>query len=406
MSEKQTAKTLFRRLPLLNLGGRPFRTTTMTLLVTLLAFVLFGGSALILSLQRGLDSVEARFGADLIAVPAGYNSGMESILLKGEPGYFYMDQAYVEKLSQIDGISQVSAQFYLTSTGAACCAFPVQLIGFDPATDFSIQPWVRQSYGGELTEGALLVGSDIQVPDSGFLNFFGEEYPVAAQLDKTGTGLDSAVYANMDTLRDLMETSIEKGFHFLEDSDPDAVVSSVLIKTAAGYSTETVAHNIRMALDDVQLVETQNMISGISDSLSGISDLLYLFIGAFAALSAAMLIIVFSVTANERKKEFAVIRVLGATRGQLVGLLLKEAVMVSAGGGLIGISTAALIVFPFNAVIGRRLGLPYLMPNAEEIIRLLLTSFAITFAAGPLSAALAAWRIGHLDASVALREGE
>lgn len=406
MNKQKTDKTLLRCLPLLNLKGRPFRTSGLILLVTLLAFVLFGGSVLIVSLQRGLDSVEARFGADLIAVPTGYNSGMESILLKGEPGYFYMDRSYVEKLSQIEGVEQVSAQFYLTSTGAECCSTPVQLIGFDPATDFSIQPWIQESYSGSLTEGALLVGSDIHMADGERLSFFGREYSVAAQLDKTGTGLDSAVYANMDTLRNLMEASVEKGFHFLEGSDPDTVVSSVLIKTAAGYSAETVAHNIRLTLDGVQLVETQSMISGIADSLNGISNLLYLFVGAFVALSLAMLLIVFSVTANERKKEFAIIRVLGATRKRLSALLLKEALLVSASGGLLGILVAALVVFPFSVAISQRFGLPYLMPNAAQIIKILLVSLAVTFAAGPLSAALATWRISRLDTSVTLREGE
>lgn len=406
MGEKQPAQALFRRLPLLNLAGRPFRTSALILLVTVLAVALFGGSVLILSLQRGLDSVEARFGADLIAVPAGYNSGMESILLKGEPGYFYMDQSYVDQLAQVEGVGQVSAQYYLTSAGAECCSLPVQLIGFDPATDFSIQPWIRQSYGGDLTAGALVVGSDVQVPDSGLLRFFGKEYPVAAQLDQTGTGLDSAVYTNMDTIRDLMEASLEEGFHFLDGSNPDTVVSSVLIKTAPGCSTETVAHNIRLALDGVQLVETQSMISSMADSLNGISNLLYLFIGIFAVLSLAMLLIVFSVTANERKKEFAVLRVLGATRRRLAALLLKEALLVSVGGGIIGILAASLAIFPFNMAISQRLGLPYLTPNGAEIIKHLLVTLGITFAAGPLSAALAAWRISRMETSVALREGE
>lgn len=406
MSGKQSVKTLLRRLPVLNLKARPFRTLAMVLLVAVLAFALFGGSTLVLSLQRGLDSVEARFGADLIAVPAGYNGGMESILLKGEPGYFYMDRDYVEKLAQVDGVGQVSAQYYLTSTGAECCSAPVQLIGFDPATDFTVQPWARQSYGGDLAAGALLVGSGVQVPESGSLTFFGRTYPVAAQLDKTGTGLDSAVYANMDTLRDLMEASREKGYRFLDGVDPDEVVSSVLIQVAPGYDAQTVAHNIRLTLDGIQLVETQGMISGLADSLKGISSLLYLFIGAFAALSLAMLFLTFSVTANERKKEFAIVRVLGATRGRLAGLVLQEALLVSVGGGLLGVLAAALAVFPFSAAISQRLGLPYLTPDGARLLRLLLTSLLVTIFAGPLSAAAAAWRISRLETSVALREGE
>ncbi|SBV97401.1 conserved membrane hypothetical protein [uncultured Eubacteriales bacterium] len=406
MNSKQTDRSILRRLPRLNLRNRPYRTAGLVLLVTCLAFALFGGSVLAVSLQRGLRSVEARFGADLIAVPLGYDTGLESILLKGEPSYFYLDKSYLEEIARIEGVGQVSAQFYLTSTGSDCCDLPVQLIGFDPSTDFSVQPWIRQSYDGDLTAGAVLVGGDIEVENGKSLTFFDREYLVAAQLEKTGTGLDNAVYANMDTLRDLMEASQEKGFYFLDDSDPDSVISSVLIKTAEGYDAETVARNIRFKLDGLQLVKTQSMISGIGESLSAFSSLLYVFVGVFLLLSLAMLTVVFSVTANERKREFAILRVLGATRKRLASLLLAESLLVSVSGGLLGTALAALVVFPFHVAISQRLGLPYLAPGGLSIIRLLSMSLAVTFAAGPLAAAFSAWRISRAETSLTLREGE
>ncbi|HEX2999001.1 MAG TPA: ABC transporter permease, partial [Armatimonadota bacterium] len=166
------------------------------------------------------------------------------------------------------------------------------------------------------------------------------------------------------------------------------------------------AHNIRAKLDGLQLVQTQSMISGIAQNLGSFSGLLYIFIGAFLLLSLAMLSIVFSVTANERKKEFAILRTLGATKKRLAGLLLKESLLLSAGGGITGTALAALAVFPFSVAISQRLGLPYLTPTAAEISLLLLLSLAVSFAVGPLAAASSAWRIGRADASLTLREGE
>lgn len=406
MKENQSGKTVLRRLPYLNLLNRPFRTFVLVLLVTLLAFVLFGGSILVISLQRGLNSVEARFGADLIAVPLGYDTGMESILLKGEPSYFYLDRSYCEQISQIEGVQQVSAQFYLTSTSSDCCDLPVQLTGFDPETDFSIQPWIRESYSGELASGSILVGSDIDIGEERVLTFFGQEYPVAAQLDKTSTGLDCAVYADMDTLRGMMEAAEAKGFHFLDGTDPDSLISSVLIQAAEGYDVDTVGRNIRSKLDGLQIVKTQSMISGIANSLGNFSKLLYLFVGVFFLIALAMLTLVFSVTANERKKEFAILRILGATRKRLAGLLLAESFLISITGGVLGTAAAALVVFPFSIAIGQRLGLPYLVPSGAAVLRLLLTSLLVSFAAGPLASAYSAWRISRADASVTLREGE
>jgi putative ABC transport system permease protein len=406
MKQNLSATQIVHRLPFFNLSSRPFRTGALLLLVTLMAFVLFGGSVLTISLQRGLSSVEARFGADLIAVPLGYDTGMESILLKGEPSYFYLEQSCLEQISEIEGVQQASAQFYLTSTSSDCCDIPVQLIGFDPDTDFSIQPWIRESYDGTLPSGSILVGSDIEIGDQRALTFFDVTYPVAAQLEKTGTGLDNAVYADMDTLRSMMRAAEKKGFHFLDDADPDNLISSVLVKIESGYDVDTVARNIRSQIDGLQLVKTQSMISGLADSLGSFSQLLYVFEVVFLAVALVMLALVFSITANERKKEFAILRILGATRKRLSGFLLSEALLLSVGGGILGTGLAALIVFPFSVAISERLGLPYLMPSVSQLVLLLLISLAVTFASGPIAAAYSAWHISRADASVTLREGE
>lgn len=396
---------LFRRIPLLNLKSRPYRTAGLILLTAFLAFSLFGGSVLVSSLRRGLSSVKARLGADLIAVPVGYDGDMAAILLKGEPGYFYLNRDYIEKISQIEGVKQVSAQFYFTSTSSDCCDLPVQLIGFDPAADFSVQPWIRQNFEGNVKTGALLVGGDILLENETTLTLFGKEYPVAARLEKTGAGLDNAVFASMDTMHDLMTASQEQGFRFLDGIDPEQVISSVLIKTAEGYSTEAAARNIRAALDGVQIIKTQSMISGIADSLGSFSDILRLVIGTILLIALGMLTAAFSITANERKMEFAVLRMLGASRWRLTGLLLRESLLISFCGGALGIGLSALMVFPFSMAISQSLGLPCLSSGLVETFRLLIICLISTLAVGPIAAGMSVWRISRADTSRILREG-
>ena len=52
-----------------NLVRKPGRTTALVLLTAFLALAVFGGSVVVLSLQRGLNSLEARLGADRIVLP-------------------------------------------------------------------------------------------------------------------------------------------------------------------------------------------------------------------------------------------------------------------------------------------------------------------------------------------------
>ena len=88
-----------KNLALKNMKRKPGRTAALILLAAFLAFSVFGGSLVIMSLQNGLTSYEARLGADIIIVPnqARSHGSIESILLQGIPGYFYMDDSILEK---------------------------------------------------------------------------------------------------------------------------------------------------------------------------------------------------------------------------------------------------------------------------------------------------------------------
>ena len=133
-----------------NVRRRPVRTAVLLVLTALLSLAVCGGTLLVSGLQKGLGSLEARLGADIMVVPyeARTKSNLESIVLQGNPGYFYMDNSRYEKIRGLDGIGQISAQFYLASASSGCCSIPVQIIGFDPETDFTVLPWLQRSYDG------------------------------------------------------------------------------------------------------------------------------------------------------------------------------------------------------------------------------------------------------------------
>jgi putative ABC transport system permease protein len=390
----------------LNIQRKTVRTTGLILLVVMLSFVLFGGTILSLSLRRGLNSMEARFGADLIIVPLENDKGMEAILLKGEPSCFYFPKRVGEKFAKIPGISQITTQFFLTSLSAECCDMPVQLIGFDPDTDFTVQPWIAQVYKGKLSEGAVIIGSDINVEDAAVIKFYDEAYKIAARLEKTGTGLDQAVFSDMETMKKLFQGAKSAGLNFLEDVNPEYSISSVLVRAEDGYDRKTLIKDIRRELGGVQIVETQRMITGIADNIESFALVILLFAVLFLILTIAVLFLIFSITANERKKEFAVLRTLGATRGRLTGTLLLEALYISASGGIIGIILAACIVFPFHVYISDRLGLPYLQPELSGIAVVLLLTYLIACGMGPLASAYSAVKISRAETYLTMREGE
>ncbi|MBR1497307.1 MAG: ABC transporter permease [Oscillospiraceae bacterium] len=398
---------LERVLPMKNLRRKPARTAALVLLSAFLALSVFGGSVMVLSLRNGLKSYESRLGADIVAVPyqARTKGSFESILLQGIPGMFYMDEKYYNKICAIDGVEAAAPQFYLASTSAGCCSVPVQIIGFDPERDFTVQPWVRERYAGELGDGDIIVGSELTVPKDGTLTFYDTPCRIVAQLGKTGTGLDTAVYTNMSTIKAMMRSAESLGFHYLTDVDPDHAVSAVMIRVAEGYDAEAVTGDINVHVRHVEASAAAAMLSSVAGGLRSVSGVIVLLVAAVWVLAAAVLSIAFALISHERAKEFAVLRVLGASRNMLSRLLLAEAAIVSFSGAAIGASAAALIVFPFGKAISAAMELPYLMPPLGTVLAIGAASLLLSTVAGALSAALSAWRVSRNDAGLLLREG-
>ena len=390
-----------------NIRRKPFRSLTLMLLAAFLAFSVFAGSLIVRSLQNGLDSYEARLGADVVVVPAeaGLKGGLESILLQGVPGYFYMNESAMEKIRGMDGVEAVSPQFFLATAKASCCSFPIQLIGFDPETDFTIQPWVRQSYGGEVGYGDILIGSHVTMPSDGMLTFYNQEMRVVGQLDETGTALDNAVYGSMETMRDIVRNAETLGYRYLGKISADQAVSAVMVQVSEDYPIEDVCNNINIHVRKVDATQSKSMVSGIAGGLKNVSRVIGVLTAMIWLLAIGIMAVAFMLIVGERKKEFAILRVTGASRKMLAGMLLTESALMSAIGAACGVALAALVALPFTGLIRDRLGLPYLLPGTGTIAGLALGALGMAVAAGALSSAFAGHKLNRIDAGLILREG-
>ena len=172
------------RLPWMNLSHRPLRTAALLVLTFFLSFVIFAGSMAVVSLQNGLGTLENRLGADIIVVPntAKRKVDPKTMILDGTPGYFYMEREKMVLISHIEGVEKVSPQIFLASLSASCCSVPVQIIGFEPETDFIIQPWIRESYGRELAHGDVVVGSAVNADVGDTIRFYNKDCRIVAKL--------------------------------------------------------------------------------------------------------------------------------------------------------------------------------------------------------------------------------
>jgi putative ABC transport system permease protein len=391
---------------LANLRAKPVRTVCLFIVVAILSFTLFGGSILALNLRQGLNTMTKRFGADLMVVPEGSSDKAQALLLRGDNGYFYFDAGIVDKIAGIEGIASASPQFFLTSLSEDCCDAAVQLIAYDPATDFVVQPWIAEKWHESISDGQVIVGNRIGVRQNGTIKLYNREYPVAARLSKSASGYDTSVFMTMNTMRRLIRNAHELKYDFQADRYEGDVISAVLIKTKTSKSPSILARDIQRQNEGVEVLVSQGIFARIAATLSGLVKYIQIFSIALWTLAVIVLSAVFSGTIHERKKEFAILRILGATRKKLVSIVLNESFIAGIGGGCAGVVLASLVVFPFSTYISEQLELPYLDAPFFRIVLLVFGSLFLSAIVGPLSSLYSALKISGAETYFTMREGE
>lgn len=388
-----------------NVLNRPMRSTALVLLMAFLSFTAFSVTIVISSLQKGFTSLEERLGADIMVVPyeAGTRSSLTDIVLQGNTGYFYMNGEVMDKIASMDGIGRITAQYYLASASSSCCSIPVEIIGFDPETDFVITPWIRKSNGKAPGYLDAVVGNDLNAFVGDTLTFYGTDVRVAAKLDKTGTKYDTAVFTDRETIRALIQSSLDKKLNQYAGINAGNVVSCVLVDVAEDADVETVLNDINLHVRKVKAVRTGSMIEGIAGSLDGISRIAGVLSVFIWILTLIILTIAFYMMANERKKEFAILRVIGASRKDLSLIVLLESAALSLAGSMAGVLAGLLAVLPFSGAIEQALQLPFLLPGAGQIAVNAAVAGLLSVLFGAVSSSAAAYRIAGSDTGTILR---
>ncbi len=393
-------------LPMKNLLRRPGRTAALVLLTALLAASVFGGSVVVGSLRSGLESLQARLGADIIVMPAEAESkvSFKNMLLQGTTGAFYMDASVLDEVRAAQGVEIAAPQTFLASLKADCCAIKVQIIGIDPDADFTVKPWIDESYSQDLGDMEVAVGCNVTAGVGETLKIYEQYTHVVAKLAETGTGLDTAVYCNMDTMKKLLAAAEAKGVSHKITSGSD-VISAVYVKVKDGADVGRVNNWLNGHIRKVTAVRARSMFTDVSDSLAGISRAAWALIGAVWALALVILLVTFAMMIHERRREFAVLRLLGVSRRGLRGEILMETALCGLAGALVGVGVAALGVFPFTTLIETKLGLPYLTPAVGALLKLAGGTILATLLVELLAGTWAAARLSRTDPGTTLREG-
>lgn len=347
----------------MNIKRQPVRTFFLSLLIFILAFVLFSGTFLVKSLNEGLASLSDRLGADIIVVPQGYDGKIEGALLRGEPNTFYFDIEAVDRIKRIEGVANASPQLFIATLSASCCSFPLQIIGVDFETDFNVKPWLSKHLKLPLKDNEIVVGSNIVGNIKGELKFFSQPFIIAARLSKTGMGFDNSVFMTMENARRLSKEYERIMQHPIAHNE--RLISSVMVKLKTGYNAKKIANAISAEFkgEEIYPLISKQMMSNVSSGIENLSLYIRILIIALYILSFVVLIVSFSSIFNERRGEFAMMRIVGATKTWLALLASFEAFIISSIAAFLGTMVSLFIIILFNQAIVVYLKMPFLSPS-------------------------------------------
>ena len=388
-----------------NIKGSAFRSWVVFLCAMVVAGFSLSAVLIIRGAEDSLKLALNRLGADIIVVPEGAETKVESALLMGKPVKVWMPQDNLDKIARVPGVAVASPQLYLSSlSNASCCAVSdMFMVAFDPRTDFTIEPWLKQKLGHELRLGEAVGGSYVFTPEGEEnIKLFGYFITLKGNLTPTGTGLDQTMFLTFETAQDIARISKTLAERPLEI--PSNSISAILVKVQPGLDPRSVAVDILQKVPGVTPIESPNMFQAFRQQITGLLRGMLVILSITLALSLVLIGLIFSMAANERRREIGVLRALGATRSFVLRSILAEAVILAVDGGAVGIALACLATFLFRDLLVRSLGIPFLFPSMPSLVTLVGGGLVLALSGVTLAAFIPAYRVSRQDPALAMRE--
>jgi len=382
------------------------RRPLSTLLVVIMLALGVATIALTLLITRELDARLTRDAAGIDLVVGAKGSPLQIVLA----GVYHADVP--------PGNIPLAAIETLRRNPLVAQAIPLAL--GDSFRGFRIvgtEPEFVTHYGGTLEKGDLwsmpldaVLGSDVArasrlrvgdrfVGSHGLAAGGGEHadarYSVTGVLAPTGTVLDRLVLTSLASVWAVHE----------HDPDDAAVAHREVTLALVKYRTPLAAASLPRAIDkETALVaaspayETARLLTVFGAGV----DLIRAFALLLIAASTLMLFVALAQTLDERRYDLAIMRALGASRGQVATVLMTESLVLAAAGTLLGLAIAHV------AVAATGWWLPQAGPLSAAARRFLPEEWAVVGLAlvvGIIAALWPAWRAYRLDVAATLAEG-
>ncbi|MDR1489895.1 MAG: ABC transporter permease [Desulfovibrio sp.] len=326
-------------------------------------------------------------GSDLALVPPGTKETGRIDLAAGPPVRGVVPAEAAEQLKTFSEVEAVTPQKYRGEARVGDVA--ATLVSFAPATDFVVLPWLEGKVTGgwpggyaEIVLGAR-VGAGME--PGGVLEVNGENFSFAGRLRETGTFLDTAIF-----------------FPVPGETIPDP--SWLLVRLQKDAFLDFMVNRLETNIARVEVIARPEMLKTINDQLHGLLRgggfriaTAFVAFGVFLIAGA-----MFALTGYERRREFGLLKAMGARNSFVFKLIMSEAALLAGAGSLLGIVCSGAWLAVAGVVPDEGSALSFM---GFVLIRTALV-LLLTVAVAVLAALYPALRARSLEPYAAIRGGE
>ena len=256
----------------------------------------------------------------------------------------------------------------------------VFLTGYDPGSRFGGPPVLIQ--GRTVKNGREIVLDEAYAQKSGVdlnenINIQDQSFKVVGFSKGTNAFVIQYAFTTIDKARSLT------GF--------PGLTTCYIIKVQAGSDINKVRSDLSEKLTGTAIYTQQEFLNNnIREMESGFLPILYAVASLGAVVLTVILSLILSINILEKKKDFAVMKILGATSGFLAVTVIKQAMIIIIAGAAV----AVVLYFPAAA------GIHYLSPevSTENTFIQLLAVFSAAVGMGLISSFFAIQRIRKIYA--------